>query len=148
KSGEYDGAAIPRVNRASVEGQEGITVVKGNPTFNIDFLGLNQKLNVTGNNPEKTNVPSNFFADRNVRLAFAHAFNYNTYINNTLQGMAIQPNGAIPMGMFGYSADVPVHTYDQTKAAAYLKAAKLPTTSDSAPVDVLAEISAAVVKDL
>ncbi len=121
KNGDLDAAAIPRAQRASVEGAPNITVVKGNPTFNIDFLGLNQKLNLTGANSELTNVPSDFFADKNVRLAFAHAFNYSLYIEETLQGMAIQPNGAIPQGMFGYDASVPIYNYDLVKAKQYLE---------------------------
>jgi peptide/nickel transport system substrate-binding protein len=132
--------------KATVEGVAGITVVSGNPTFNVDFLGLNQKLNTTGNNPDKTNVPADFFADKNVRMAFAHAFNYGVYINNTMQGMAIQPNGAIPQGMFGYSADVPVFSYDLELAKSFLKAAKTPTDATSSSANVLEEIATAAVR--
>jgi peptide/nickel transport system substrate-binding protein len=121
KNGDLDAAAIPRAQRASVEGAPNITVVKGNPTFNIDFLGLNQKLNLTGADATKTNVPADFFADKNVRLAFAYAFNYGLYMNETLQGMAIVPNGAIPQGMFGYDASVPAYSYDLAMAKSYLE---------------------------
>lgn len=119
KNGELDAAFIPRDQRGSVEGVEGIMINKGNPSFNIEFMGLNQK--ITLNETHATDVPSDFFADRNVRLAFAHAFNYGQYINETMQGMAIQPNGAIPMGMFGYSDDVSRYSFDLAKAKSYLE---------------------------
>lgn len=124
KNGELDAAYVPRDQIGSVENVEGLMINKGNPTFNIDFLGLNLKINKTGLDPSLTNVPSDFFADRNVRLAFMHAFNYGLYINETMQGMAIQPNGAIPKGMFGYSDDVPKYNYDLAKAKEYLETAE------------------------
>ena len=123
KNGELDAAYVPRDQKGSVEHVANLKIVSGNPTFNIDFLGLNQNINKTGIDKTLTTVPSNFFADKNVRLAFAHAFNYGLYINETMQGMAIQPNGAIPQGMFGYSADVPIYDYNITKAKEYLGAA-------------------------
>ncbi|KQM11675.1 hypothetical protein AOA80_06450 [Methanomassiliicoccales archaeon RumEn M1] len=124
KNGELDAAYVPRDQIGSVENVEGLMINKGNPTFNIDFLGLNLKINKTGLDPSLTNVPSDFFDDRNVRLAFMHAFNYGLYINETMQGMAIQPNGAIPKGMFGYSDDVPKYNYDLAKAKEYLETAE------------------------
>jgi ABC-type transport system substrate-binding protein len=145
KAGDYDGAYVPRQMKASVDGQAGIQISQGNATFDIDFLGLNQKLNLTGNNPDLTNVPADFFADKNVRLAFAHAFNYDVYINQTWQGTAIQPNGAIPKGMFGYSANVPIYDYNLELAKQYLKAAKTPTDTTSS-ASMLKELSSAMVR--
>jgi len=131
KSGEADCAAISRDLKTQVENVTGISVTQGLGTFNVDFLGLNQDLNLTAlPNPERTSVPADFFADKYIRLAFAHAFDYATYIADGLLGTAIQPNGAIPMGMFAYSADVPVYDYDLEKAAYYLFMAKTPTTAD------------------
>ena len=122
KNGELDAAYVPRDQIGSVKDVVSLKIVSGNPTFNIDFLGLNQNINKTGLDSAMTNVPANFFADKNVRLAFAHAFNYQKYIDETFQGMAIQPNGAIPKGMFGYSADVPIYDFNITKAKQYLNA--------------------------
>lgn len=145
ESGDADAAAIPRTHKTTVENMEGVVLNTGSPSFNIDFMGLNQKLNKDGLNPDLTNVPENFFADRNVRLAFAHAFNYALYIEETMQGTAIQPNGVIPKGLFGYDPDVPVYEYDLEKAKQYLKAAKTPT-EDTSSATVLDELSAAVVR--
>ncbi|MDW5563703.1 MAG: ABC transporter substrate-binding protein [Methanomassiliicoccus sp.] len=121
KNGDLDAAAIPRTQMASVENIANVSIISGYPTLTLDFFGLNENLNVAGADPKKTNVPSTFFQDRNVRMAFASAFNYEQYINTTMQGMAIQPNGVIPKGMFGYDASVPTYSYDLEAAAAYLR---------------------------
>ena len=44
--------------------------------------------------------------------------------------MAIQPNSALPKGLFGYDASIPVYEYNLTKAAEYLKMAKNGTTNN------------------
>lgn len=140
KSGEADCIAVPRAQMDSVR-VDGVAITEGIGTFNVDFLGLNQDLNLDAQpNPENTNVPSDFFADKNVRLAFAHAFNYDQYIEDGLAGTAIQPNGAIPKGMFAYSSDVPIYAYDLGLAAFYLYLAKTPVAAEEAPANFVSEI--------
>ncbi len=125
-----DAAIIPRSIQESLypyvtNGQVKMT---NSSSLNVNFLGLNEDINTTGLNPTLNDIPSNFFADKNIRKAFNYAFDFNTYNAQTLKGTAIQPNGAIPRGLFGYVAppDVPVYPFNLTKAAALLKAAPLP----------------------
>jgi peptide/nickel transport system substrate-binding protein len=68
-------------------------------TFDIMFIGLNQKIY-----DETTKKPVDFqpFKDIRVRQAFAYAFDYKTYLREVVKNFAIQPNGPIPKGMFGY----------------------------------------------
>jgi ABC-type transport system substrate-binding protein len=73
------------------------------------------------------------FNDSNVRQAFAYSFNYSKFINETMQGMGIQPNGVIPEGMFGYNASVPTFEYNLTKAAAALENATTATATGWLP---------------
>jgi peptide/nickel transport system substrate-binding protein len=121
KSGQVDIAAIPRTLRDSVVDDTNIEIIEGFPTFNIDFIGLNQNINFNTTASRNTDVPANFFADKNVRLAFAHAMNASKLIETQFNGAGIQPNGAIPKGMFGYDPDIPVYTYDLEKVKSYLK---------------------------
>lgn len=130
KSGAADVAHIPRTLRGSVISDPYIEVTEGLPTFNIDFIGLNQNINFNLTAAPNTNVPSNFFADKNVRLAFAHAMNATKLIETQFFGAGIQPNGAIPKGMFGYDPDVPVYTYDLNKVRSYLENASTPGGSN------------------
>lgn len=121
KSGEADMAAIPRVLRATLDTDENIRIVEGIGTFNIDFIGLNQNIKQNTTEAPNTNVPADFFADKNVRLAFAHAMNATRLIETQFFGAGIQPNGAIPQGMFGYDPDIPVYTYDLALVRSYLE---------------------------
>jgi len=126
KSGEADVASIPRTLRGSVISDSNIEITEGKPTFNIDFIGLNQDINVNSTAAPNTNVPANFFADKNVRLAFAHAMNASKLIATQFFGAGIQPNGAIPKGMFGYNASVPTYAYDLALVRSYLENASTP----------------------
>lgn len=126
KSGEADVASIPRTLRASVISDSNIDVIEGKPTFNIDFIGLNQNINFNLTAAPNTDIPSDFFADKNVRLAFAYAMNASKLIATQLNGAGIQPNGAIPMGMFGYDESVPTYEYDLDKVKSYLENASTP----------------------
>ncbi|NLX48088.1 MAG: hypothetical protein GXY70_07990, partial [Euryarchaeota archaeon] len=56
KNGEADCIAVPRAQMDSVR-VDGINITEGIGTFNVDFLGLNQALNLDAlPNPENTNV--------------------------------------------------------------------------------------------
>ena len=128
-NGDADSAYIPRNYTSDVMGKENLRVVQGNGTFNLEELGLNQAINTAG--VLDPGVPSTFFEDINVRQAFASAFNYSDYIKNALGGFAVQPNGVIPSGMFGYNASIPKYSFDLQVAANYLKNASNPESGSS-----------------
>lgn len=121
KSGEADVASIPRTLRATLDTDANIRIIEGLPTFNIDFIGLNQNIKQNATEAPNTNVPADFFTDRNVRLAFAHAMNASLLIETQFNGAGIQPNGAIPKGLFGYDEDIPVYTHDLDLVKSYLE---------------------------
>ncbi len=56
---------------------------------------------------------------------------YDTFIENVLKGNAIQPNGVIPKGMFGYDETIPTYEFDLDTAADYLKEAINTDTGNS-----------------
>ena len=126
QAGDADTAYIPRIHQDDVLSNDKFRVVKDLPTFTLDFMGLNQKINMTQYNSVtggKDTITSTFFADPDVRLAFAHSFDYNQAIETYFAGGAIQPNGIIPMGMFGYNDTVPLYEYNLTLAAQFLNQA-------------------------
>lgn len=124
QAGDADAAYIGRQHASDVETDTRFRIVKDYPGFSLDFLGLNQDI-VMSRNPAAgvDTITPTFFADKNVRLAFAHSFNYTEYILTQFLGAAVQPNGIIPAGMFGYNATVPVYDFNLQKAANYLNAA-------------------------
>jgi len=116
-SGDADCAYVPRQQRESVIGNPDLRIVEGLPTFDMGFYGFNQNIS---EGLDVGDIPADFFADINIRNAFIHAFNYDTFLNDILAGTGIQPNGPIPLGMFGYTPEVPNYTYDLALAAEYL----------------------------
>ncbi len=126
QNGDADSIYLPRSEEGLVSSDPNVRVVKGQPTFNLDFLGLNQNIDMTQYNSVtggSDTITQSFFADAKVRLAFAHSFDYDKAIETYFAGGAIQPNGVIPQGMFGYDASVPLYDYNLTAAAQFLNGA-------------------------
>ncbi|MCF2136513.1 MAG: ABC transporter substrate-binding protein [Candidatus Thorarchaeota archaeon] len=61
----------------------------------------------------------NMFALKNVRKAFSHAFNYQTFIDKITNGFGVQGQGPIPIGMFGHDDSLYQYNYSLTKAQEY-----------------------------
>ncbi|MGD9962768.1 MAG: ABC transporter substrate-binding protein [Thermoplasmata archaeon] len=101
-------------------------ITKGLPTFDMTFAGFNMDINETAAAIYGSDVPSDFFTDSNVRAAFVRMFDADVFLENVMKGNAIQPNGPIPKGMFGYDASIPVYAYDLDEAKAYLQLAENP----------------------
>ena len=75
-------------------------------------------------NLDGSGIPPDFFADLNIRKAFASCFDYDTYIRDVEVNEAVQRNGPIISGMTGYDPnDPPMPTYDLAKCEEYFKAA-------------------------
>ena len=68
-------------------------------------------------------IPSDFFADKDVRLAFAQAFDYKTFIADVYAGRAVQATGCLPRGILGHNPAQPVFSYDPDAASAHLRKA-------------------------
>jgi peptide/nickel transport system substrate-binding protein len=121
-SGDADSIYVPPGYENDVRGAEGIEVMEGYPSFSIGSTGFNQNISHS-DSLDQGDVPSWFFADAHVRNAFAHAFDYDYYIQNVLSSRAVKSNGAIPQGMFGYSDEIPTYQMDLQQAAIDLQLA-------------------------
>lgn len=134
-SGQADWAAIPRNHQNDVmqggNARSGLQIVKDQPTFDVNFLGFNQKI-AANPNDKFTNVPADFFAGGpgaggwHVRRAFSYAFDYNAYLQNIVFGGGKQLQGPIPEGMFGFSRPNNLFTHDLEKAKAELAQTQAP----------------------
>lgn len=67
-------------------------------------------------------IPPDFFSDINVRKAFMHAFDRQTYLSDVLQNLDVVPTNPNIAGL-PYAIDVPVYEFDLKKAEEYLKKA-------------------------
>jgi len=119
-SGEADSVYIPNNYLSDVRNRAGVNVVEMLPMYSISFFGLNQNIS---EGLDIGDIPRTFYSDSNVRQAFVHAFDFQTYIHDILLDTAVQPRGPIPSGMLGYSENVPLQTFDLALAADFLKKA-------------------------
>jgi len=67
-------------------------------------------------------IPSDFFADANIRKAFLHAFDRRTYREDVFNNQVILPSSPNIEGL-PYHKDVPVYEFDLDKSKIYLKKA-------------------------
>jgi peptide/nickel transport system substrate-binding protein len=131
QAGDADSAVITIDFESLFSDTTKYRVVKGLPTFDVTFAGFNMNINTTAAAGFGSNVPTNFFQDKNVRTAFVHLLNYSQFIANVLKGNAIVPNGPIPKGMFGYDSSIPVYNYSLALAEAALRLAPSDTPGQS-----------------
>jgi peptide/nickel transport system substrate-binding protein len=89
-------------------------------TFKITTVG---NPNVGSGKLDGNGIPGDFFSDINIRKGFAHAFDYEGFINDVNRGKGTRAASFIPKGLFGFDPDVPRYEYDLAKAEEYFKKA-------------------------
>jgi len=135
ESGTADSIYLPSSLEYLVTGNPDISVVKGTPTFTLEFAAFNFHIDSTGLNALfGATITDDFFTDLHMRKAFSRLVDYASLIRQR-GGGAVQPNGPIPMGMLGYDPTVPVYTYDLAAAQAELDQTINPATGHSWWVD-------------
>ncbi|MFW9837970.1 MAG: ABC transporter substrate-binding protein [Candidatus Thorarchaeota archaeon] len=89
-----------------------IKVWAGNPTFDIMFIGFNMhpSLNVSGD------IRLNPFVDWELRAAVSYAFDYDSLIDQIIDGLGVQLQGPIPLGMFAHDNDLFMFSQDMLEA--------------------------------
>jgi peptide/nickel transport system substrate-binding protein len=128
KSGDADCAVVPSGEIGQVREVAGVAVYEDLPTlsnqafffqFDIDpfsiLIGSGQ---LDGNG-----IPTDFFSDIDVRKGFAYAFDWDTYINEAVEGYGEQISSPIVKGVPYYKPDWPRYEHDLAKAEEHLKAA-------------------------
>lgn len=68
------------------------------------------------------------FTDINVRKAFSHAFNYESFIGDIMKGRVVRNPVPIPRPLWGYPQDMAGYDYNLDKAKEYLAKAQLKIT--------------------
>jgi peptide/nickel transport system substrate-binding protein len=89
------------------------------PMLSVRYLGFNTNILDEEGRP----VASQPFKNKKIREAMAYAFDYETFIEATYLNFAIQPNGPVPEGVFGYDSTIPKPKMDLDKAKALLQEA-------------------------
>ena len=117
RSGKADFAYIEPNSREDVLGYEGIEYVGQLKSLSMGFIGFNHNIA----SYENTAPSSDFFADVNIRKAFCYSFNYDSYIDDILDGFGTRPTGPIPDGLLGFNPNGPQYSFNPSIAEQYFK---------------------------
>jgi len=104
-----------------------VNVYWGEPTFTSYHIGMNQDIQPGLNFGD---VPSDFFADENVRNAFIFSMDRDVFISSYFGVDMPRPNGPIPLGMWG-CPNWPPQGFNLSLAGFLLSQAINPATGNS-----------------
>jgi len=128
---EFDLAANTYKECEVVDDSQPLRLRIGRPGLAQDVIIYNFDIATEGNDYigsgqlDGNGIPSDFFADVNIRKAFSYCFDWETFINDIYNGEAIQSTGLPLPGMPGYDQAAPHYTYDLAQCEASFKAADL-----------------------
>jgi peptide/nickel transport system substrate-binding protein len=108
-----------------------IQVWRDLPTLAMTPAQFNWQINVEGGNQfvgsgalDGNGIPADMFQDIHVRKAFNYCFDFDTMIQDALNGEGIQAQGPIIQGMMGYrEGEAPLYSYDPAKCEEEFKLA-------------------------
>ncbi len=129
-AGELDVAFVERRYLEQFEGLPGVVVTDGLPaleTQNAFLFNVNAEPKENawlGSGRLGDGAPSDFFADAEVRKAFAFAFDYDAFIKEGYRSKAVQAHGPIPPALFGYNPKQKPRPFSPDQAEAAFKRAK------------------------
>jgi len=127
QNGDADRVRVDIQYVPEVKAMKGLTLYEV-PLLSVTAAFFCQKINPTGNpnigsgKLDGNAIPSEFFSDLNVRKAFLHAFDRETYKKDVFNGLVIMPTSPNVEGL-AYHKDVPVYEFDLEKSKEYLKKA-------------------------
>ncbi len=129
-AGDADTIYVDRLSKPLVENLDGVEIIDDLPRISMNpTIFFVFKIETTGNpnvgsgKLDGEGVPADFFADKDVRLAFAHAFDTDGFIKDVNRGKGSRATSFIPAGLPGHNPDQPVFEYDLKKAGEHFKKA-------------------------
>ncbi|MBW7917289.1 MAG: ABC transporter substrate-binding protein [Trueperaceae bacterium] len=120
-----------RAALAQVQGAAGVSVLS-DPSWlpaSVTSVFFNFDINTENNEDvgsgalDGKGIPSDFFADVNVRRGFAQLFDQQTFVDQIYQGQGVVITMGLPPTFLGYNPDVAVRTLDLEAAEQYFRAA-------------------------
>lgn len=127
QNGDADRVRVDIQYVPEVRAMKGLTMYEV-PLLSVTAAFFCQKINPTGNpnigsgKLDGNGIPPDFFSDINVRKAFLHAFDRETYKKDVFNGLVIMPTSPNVEGL-AYHKDVPVYEFDLEKSKRYMKEA-------------------------
>jgi peptide/nickel transport system substrate-binding protein len=130
QQGDADRITLDRASLAQVRGSPGVTIHERDEwvSTTVGVLFFNHAINMNGNPDVGTGqlgsgIPSNFFADVDLRKCFAYSFDQQAFIDQVLQGEGQALTMVLPPSFLGYDPDIPLYDLDPERAEEHCRAA-------------------------
>lgn len=130
ETGDADISEIPAQFADQLRGQEGIEVYDNLPRLRTDpviffTLDINTKGNpdVGSGKLDGAGIPADFFKDEDLRKGFSYAFDYDSFLKQSLGGRGTRAYGPAPEGLLHYDEEDPHYEFDLKKAEEHFKKA-------------------------
>jgi peptide/nickel transport system substrate-binding protein len=130
QAGDADSIQEDRSQFTQLHDLPGVTLFDDLPILSMDpMIFFNFKINVVGNpyvgsgRLDGAGIPSDFFADKEVRRGIAYALDYAGYIKDVFRGKGTQATGCVPKSLPGYSASQPTYRLDLEEAKKHFQKA-------------------------
>lgn len=130
ESGDADIAEISPKFISQLKGRPGINVQDNLPRLRTDpVIFFTRHINMTANPDvgsgklDGEGIPSDFFADKDLRKAFEYAFDYNAFLKESMEGRGLRAIGPAPEGLVFYDDGYKQYDFDLKKAEEYFKKA-------------------------
>lgn len=130
ESGDADIAELSPKFVSQLQGNPDITLYDNLPRLRTDpviffTLDINMQANpdVGSGKLDGEGIPSNFFADRDLRKAFVYAFDYDAFLRESMEGRGEASLGPAPAGLVKYDKDFKRYDFDLKKAEEHFKKA-------------------------
>ncbi len=130
KAGDADMISLQRPYLPQIDGAPGVVIHDGLRATATDSFVFPFKIETAGNpyvgsgKLDGQGIPADFFADPDVRKAFALAFDYDAFIRDVWRGKGERPHGPVPNGVFGVNHEQAMHDFDPAKAAESFRKAR------------------------
>ena len=117
RSGNADSVYVEPNYREEVLTYDGMQYEGNLPSLSMGFIGFNHNIS----NYEDTAPSRDFFTNEDIRKGFCYSFDYDSYIEDILDGWGKQPTGPIPDGLLGYDKNGPQYSYDPSMAEQHFR---------------------------
>lgn len=129
-AGDADVIAAAPSSRSLVSGLPGVDLfddlrVLRSPSFFAFVVDIDPAGNrdIGSGKLDGEGIPPTFFKDKDVRLGFAYAVDYDAYVRDALQGLGRRTRGLIREGMTGHDPDAKTYKRDPARAVEHFKKA-------------------------
>lgn len=130
ETGDADVAEISTKFAAQIKGNPEVTLYDNLPRLRTDpviffTLDINMQANpdVGSGKLDGQGIPADFFADKNLRQAFEYAFDYDSFLKESMEGRGERSIGPAPSGLVKYDKDFKQYPFDLKKAEELFKKA-------------------------